>query len=113
MDYCNVHEEKLIRILKARRGIPVSAPELAAMLRLGGRQTRAMISHLTEDHELAICATPASSYSWPQEPEDCDHTEKSLDARIDALRRRKAGFLAGKEKEFGGRERLFGLEAVG
>jgi len=39
--YCNPQEQQLIRILKSRK-TPLSANELAAMLGMGNRQTRAM-----------------------------------------------------------------------
>lgn len=103
MTYCNAAEQQLIRILKSRK-TSLSANELAAMLGMGNRQTRAMVAHLRDIRDgycFPILSTSRDGYYYAYAMGSEKATIAQLKARQENLQAAIDGIIEGMEREFG------------
>ncbi len=100
MSFCSTQEMELIRVLMECK-TPLSSQGLAAMLGMGNRQLRAMISHLRADHQVPVCSTPRDGYFWPCSRSAADSTLAQLRARQRELQAAIDGIQDGLDKWLG------------
>lgn len=99
---CSIAEDRILdAIRQRRRGNGITAHELAAIGEVNERTARAIVTHLTVEHDEPICGTPAESFFWPDRIEEVDHTLASLQSRKLALEQRIEGLRRGAARVFG------------
>lgn len=99
---CSPAEHRILyAIRQCRRGNGITAHELAAIAEVNERAVRALVTHLTIEHEEPICGTPAESFYWPERIEEVNHTLASLQSRKLALEQRIDALKRGAARTFG------------